>query len=85
MKSFEAIAGSSHYLIAGIGFNLTSEIGLVTALRLCNPQLFDIAIGRCVQSLYEDACQRRFLLCCEETRLFLQFVKKCAHVVNIIA
>ena len=44
-ESFETVAGSSYYLIARIGFNLTSEIGLITALRLCNPQLLDIAIG----------------------------------------
>ena len=45
MLSFQAVAGSSHDLIAGISFNLTSEISLVTALRLCNPQLLDVAIG----------------------------------------
>ena len=45
MNSFEAVAGSSHDFIAWMGFDLTSEIGLVTALRLCYPQLLNIAIG----------------------------------------
>jgi hypothetical protein len=45
MNSFEAVADSSHHFIAGISFNLTSEIGVVTALRLCDPQLLDIIIG----------------------------------------
>src|SRR5215216_214670 len=45
MLSFQTIAGPSHDFITGIGFNLTSEISPITALRLCNPQLLDVAIG----------------------------------------
>src|SRR4029078_5628527 len=45
MLSFQAVAGPSHDFIAGIAFNLTSEIGLISALRLCNPQLLDVTIG----------------------------------------
>ncbi len=48
MESFKPLADSSHNFVAGMGYYLASDIGLITSLRLCNPQLLYIAIGGCV-------------------------------------
>ncbi len=48
MESFKPLAGSSHNFVTGTGVYPTSDIGLITSLRLCNPQLLYIAIGGCV-------------------------------------
>jgi len=44
-ESFKPVAGSSHNLVTFMGLSLSSEIALVTALRLFHPQLLYIAIG----------------------------------------
>jgi len=48
LESFKPFADSSHNFVARTGFYLASEIGLITSLRLRNPQLLYIAIGKCV-------------------------------------
>jgi hypothetical protein len=44
MESFKPVAGSSHNLFTGKGLDLTSEIGLITAFRFCNPQLLNVIV-----------------------------------------